>query len=155
MQYIQYMKLRFITPRFAEFYLKFYIKTEKRYFKHSVSSIIWSYLAHFFFAQAPVQFFWKVKSSTSKKFLIFREMESSCSKIQKFLIFQEIELSGSMIKKILIFQEIEAPKKIAYISGNGTFLYFRKQKPWKTFQARKMKNTNSEKVFYISRNRTF
>ena len=70
-------------------------------------------------------------------------MELSSSKIKKFLIFQEMELSSSSIKKfiifsqkktLLIFREMELfyisengnPPKILYISGNGTFLYFRR-----------------------------
>ena len=40
-----------------------------------------------------------------------------------------MELSGSNIKKFLIFFQ---KKAFFYISGNGTFLYFRKQKPSKT-----------------------
>ena len=63
-------------------------------------------------------------------------MELSATKIKKFLIFWEMELSCSNIKKIfkififsqkeasLIFQGIETLKKILYISRNGTFLHF-------------------------------
>ena len=43
-----------------------------------------------------------------------------------------MELYGSKIKDFLhflILQETETPKKIPYISGNGTFLYFTKRKP--------------------------
>ena len=45
----------------------------------------------------------KLKTSTPKNFLIFREME----------------LSGSNINKILIFWKTGTLKKILYISGNG------------------------------------
>ena len=60
------------------------------------------------------------------------------------VIFQEIELFSSNIKKFLIFSQKKAflilremelsyfsengnPEKILYISGNRTFLYFRKR----------------------------
>ena len=40
-----------------------------------------------------------------------------------------MELSGSNIKQFLIFSYISGngnPEKLLYISGNGTFLYFKK-----------------------------
>ena len=41
-----------------------------------------------------------------------------------------MELSGCNIEKFLMFsRENEKPEKAFYISGNGTFLYFKKQKP--------------------------
>ena len=43
-----------------------------------------------------------------------------------------MELSSSNIKKFIIFSDIyrnENPRKISYISGNGTFLHFRKRNP--------------------------
>ena len=43
-----------------------------------------------------------------------------------------MELSSSNIEKFLIFSSISGngnPKKIPYISGKKTFLYFRKWKP--------------------------
>ena len=62
-----------------------------------------------------------------EKFLIFQGMECSGSNIKKFLIF-------SQKKAFLIFREVERSyipgngntEKILYISGNGTFLYFRR-----------------------------
>ena len=98
------------------------------------------------------------KQKPRKKFLIFQETETLKSslyfgeynfsaqarKIKKkppqenFLYSWKMELCSSNIKKfrtfsqeeaVLIFQEMDTPKKIPYISGNGTFLYFRKQKP--------------------------
>ena len=76
-----------------------------------------------------------------------------------------MELSSSSIKKSLIFFKKRAfimfsgngnPEKIPYISGNETFLYFRKLLIFQkiTFQARKMKKTYSVKTFYISGNGT-
>ena len=48
-------------------------------------------------------------------------MKLSSSNIKKFLIFSET-------KAFLTFQETEIPpKKIPNISGNGTFLYFRRE----------------------------
>ena len=49
------------------------------------------------------------------------------------------------------------PEKIFYISGNGTFLYFRKTLIFQevTFRSRKVKITHSEKTSYISTNGTF
>ena len=55
-------------------------------------------------------------------FLCFGKMELSDPNIKKFLKF-------SQKKTFLIFRETETPKKIPYISGNGTFLYFAKRKP--------------------------
>ena len=49
-------------------------------------------------------------------------MEVFNSNIKKFLIF-------SIKKAFFVFQQMEMLKKIPYISGNGTFLYFRKRKP--------------------------
>ena len=76
-----------------------------------------------------------------KKILIFWEMELSCSNINKFLIFQE---NGNPKKNSLYFREMElfssnirkflkvlSEESFSYISGNGTFLYFRKWKPRK------------------------
>ena len=64
-----------------------------------------------------------------KLFLFFRK--------RNFLKFQDTETP----KKIFIFQETE----LFYISGNGTFLYFRKRLIFQevTFQAQKMKKTHS------------
>ena len=55
-------------------------------------------------------------------FLCFEKMERSDPKIKKFLKF-------SQKKAFLIFRETETLKKIPYISGDGTFLYFGKPKP--------------------------
>ena len=66
-------------------------------------------------------------------------MELSNPSIKKFLILQETKTPKKLLifsqeKAFLIFQKTEAPKKffylslygISHISGNGTFLYFRK-----------------------------
>ena len=57
-----------------------------------------------------------------------------------FLIFWEIKLSGSNDKKFLIYYQ---KKNFSYISGNGTFIYFRQRKPYKLpeviFRALKIK----------------
>ena len=49
------------------------------------------------------------------------------------------------------------PEKIPFISGNGTFLYFRKLLTFQevTFRAPKMKKKNSEKMSYILGDGTF
>ena len=60
--------------------------------------------------------------------VIFQEIELFSSNIKKFLIF-------SQKKAFLIFRQMEPsyfsengnPEKILYISGNRTFLYFRKR----------------------------
>ena len=57
------------------------------------------------------------KISPQKKFLIFREMELSNSKIKKI---QEMETPK---KKIPYISGNGSPKKTSYISGNGTFQY--------------------------------
>ena len=49
-------------------------------------------------------------------------MELPNSDIKKFFIF-------SQKKAFLIFWEMETPKKLPYISGNRTFLYYQKRKP--------------------------
>ena len=49
-------------------------------------------------------------------------MQLSNSNIKKFLIL-------SQKKAFLLFLKNGNPKEISYISGNGTFLYFTKQKP--------------------------
>ena len=110
-------------------------------------------------------------------------MELPSSKIKKFLIFQGMGLSNSSIKKFLIFSQKkdflifrdmvlsyilgkENPEKVFYISGKGTFLYFGKRKPRKSFlyfkkrdfyifqevlfRAQKRKRTLSEKASNIS-----
>ena len=59
----------------------------------------------------------KLKQFSLKKVLI----EFSGSNIKKFLIF-------SQKKAFLIFRETDAPQKTLYISGNGTFLYFRERR---------------------------
>ena len=64
----------------------------------------------------------KIKKPPLKKVLIFWEMELSSFNIKIFFIF-------SQKKVFLIFQEMETPKKILYILGNGTLLYFSKRKP--------------------------
>ena len=61
-----------------------------------------------------------------------------------------MELSSSNIKKFLIFS---AKESFCYISGNGTFLYFRKWKPRKNSYI--SQNGNPEKIRYILGNRTF
>ena len=58
-----------------------------------------------------------------------------------------MELSSSNIKKLLIFSQKKA------ISGNGTFLYFRKRRPWKKSYIRE--NGNPVKIIYISGNGAF
>ena len=47
---------------------------------------------------------------------------------------------------------MDTPKKNPYISGNGTFLYFKKLLIFQevTFRARKVKRPHSQKVSYIS-----
>ena len=50
---------------------------------------------------------------TPKKFLIFQERET----LKKFLIFREMELASPSSKN----KKNSPPKKIHYISGNGTF----------------------------------
>ena len=59
----------------------------------------------------------KKKFRPKKKFLIFREMELSNSKIKKI---QETETPK---KKIPYISGNGSPKKTSYISGNGTFQY--------------------------------
>ena len=63
----------------------------------------WNFLASYF-SYISRENFPSSKKSTLKKFLIYREIEPSCSNIKKFLIFQE--------KKTL--------KKFFMFSGNGT-----------------------------------
>ena len=55
-----------------------------------------------------------------------------------------MEVSRSSIKKCFIFRET-----YLYISGDGTFLYSRKRKPWVTFQAQKIKKMHSLEKFLI------
>ena len=68
-------------------------------------------------------------------------MKLSSFNIKKFLIVSET-------KAFLIPRETETPQKILYISGNGTFLYFRKLLIFQevTFRARKI---TSFKMFLI------
>ena len=77
-----------------------------------ISSGFNSHLVHFISPSLPHT----QKNSVQKKFLIFPEMEFSCSNIKKilifsqkkaFLIFSEIELSDIKIKIIFIFSEME------------------------------------------------
>ena len=76
-----------------------------------------------------------------------------------------MELSSS-VKKILILSYIsrnENPEKIPYISGNLSFLYFRKWKPEITSyilgsnfpSSKKINKTLPEKNSYILKNGTF
>ena len=55
-----------------------------------------------------------------------------------------MEVSRSSIKKFFIVRET-----CLYISGNGTFLYSRKRKPWVTFQAQKIQKMHSLEKFFI------
>ena len=97
-------------------------------------------------------------------------MELSSSKIKKFVIFREIELFGSDIKKVIIFSQKQAflifremklsyisgignPEKIPYISGNGTFLYFKKRKPRKNslYFRRNFRSLKNQNLLYFSK----
>ena len=79
------------------------------------------------------------KNRLWKNFLHFlKKSFSNISKIHPkkssyiFVYFWEMEPSSCNIKKFIIFSYIyrnENPRKISYISGNGTFLYFRKRNP--------------------------
>ena len=94
-----------------------------------------------------------------KNFLIFQEVTFQARKNKKdrapenFLYFRKrkprkIFLYFLKKKAVLIFRGTETPKKIPYISGNGTFLYFKKVLIFQeiTFRARKVKRTLSEKL---------
>ena len=81
-------------------------------------------------------------------------MKLSDSNIKKLLIF-------SQKKAFLIFRETEAPKKnVLYFTGNGTLLNFRNRPkklaifPEVTLRAQKIKETHSEKIYYILGNGT-
>ena len=63
-----------------------------------------------------------------------------------------MELSSSDVKKN---SYIFSKESFSYISGNGTFLYFRKQKPRKKFLyfgKRKLGKNSLTKLSYISEN---
>ena len=63
-----------------------------------------------------------------------------------------MELSSSDVKKN---SYIFSKESFSYISGNGTFLYFRKQKPRKKslyFGKRKLGKNSLTKLSYISEN---
>ena len=96
------------------------------------SSVLWTYLAHFY-AQT-----WKNKKKTIlKKSVIFQKMELSSSEIKNFLIFQDMELYSSRIIKVLIFPEME-------LSSLIFFLHFRKG----NFKL-EIKKNRFEKISYI------
>ena len=89
-------------------------------------------------------------------------MEISSSNIKKFLALILKFLIFSQKKAFLIFRETKTPKKflifqeaaLFYTSGNGNpkkLLIFQDV----TFQARKIKNTHSRKMYYILGNGTF
>ena len=79
-------------------------------------------------------------------------MELSGSNIKKFLIF-------SQKKAFHIFREIETPKKIIYVSGNGTSLYFRKififQEVTFLAQIIKLSGSNIKKFLIFSQKKVF
>ena len=60
------------------------------------------------------------KKFTPKKFS--RKMELSYTNIKKYIYFLKIKL-------FLYFGKLKHQKKNPYISGNRTFLYFKKRKP--------------------------
>ena len=70
-----------------------------------------------------------------------------------------MELSAFNIKKFLIFSQKKdfLILKIIYISGNGTFLYFRKLLIFQDviFQAQKIKKIHTLKRFQVLGNGTF
>ena len=72
------------------------------------------------------------KRLSRKKFVIFREMEHSCSHIKKILIFSQRRLCLIFKRNFFYISEKETmPKKlkhplrnkVPYISGNGTQLF--------------------------------
>ena len=106
-----------------------------------------------------------------KKFLIFQEMKT----LKKLLIFKKWNFSVCLGNIFNIFSKKsfsyilgnKNPEKICYISGNGTFLYFRKQN-FLTFRERELPyisgsnfpssnsvKSRSEKVYFILRKWTF
>ena len=85
----------------------------------------------------------KWKKSTSRKFLIFQEIELSNSNNNKFLIFQDTETPKNIFifsqkKAVLIFHETETAKNSLYFRKRN-FLTFREI----TFQAQKTKKRRS------------
>ena len=83
------------------------------------------------------------KNSTSRKFLIFQEIELSNSNNNKFLIFQDTETPKNIFifsqkKAVLIFHETETAKNSLYFRKRN-FLTFREI----TFQAQKTKKRRS------------
>ena len=78
------------------------------------------------------------KTHPEKKFLVFLEIETSCSNIKNFLIYQETEtlifflyskkmkLSSSNIKKCLIFSQATAVLIFRKTETLKNYLYFRK-----------------------------
>ena len=81
--------------------------------KRKNSSILRSYLAHFL-AQAQ-----KIKKSTPKKFLIFREVELSSPNIIKFLVFSYILGNEIFQPKLEKKMQLE---KVSCTSGKWSFL---------------------------------
>ena len=62
------------------------------------------------------------ETETLKRFFIFRKMEPSSPLRENFLYFRKRKPP----QNYLYFRK-QKPQKSLYISGNGTFLYFRKQ----------------------------
>ena len=109
--------------------------------------IVCSHLAHLFGPSSKNK-----KKSTPKKFLIFREIELSCSNIKKFLIFSFISGNGNP-KKLLTPQETETPKKIFIFPRKKACLIFPETKTQKKslyFKKRNFLIFQETELSYIS-----